>query len=655
MYIDNSKRLELFNIINSLNTHELLQYSLINKISLNQCNDNDDNLIHIVIRLNTPGITEQSKLNVIKFLVQNEVNPDKPNKNNNTPLHLACEMQYLKITDYLLKLGVNVNFRDNMENSAFHYLLTGDIKLQDKQNKISSFIPLNNDRDFKIDLNSDLTKLKSDQINPNDIYMLDIVSYIPHTENFIIYMNDFTNNALLIKKYKIDINKDIIKSLLRYGANPYSQNISGQTPIYNILKNYNYKIIEELKKNNVDFSKFSEEPKHFIETEISNTNYKLFNNETNLNKLLSNITETQYNEFRLLILNNSQFGNNILKNFEKSFNIIAYETLLLLSTYVTRENKDEIKNKKSNLTPLSINLTNKELIISDIDNAIDTEIINSEDDEIRFNLTTKKKDINKINPNAGNVIKNNNYYINTVYKYIETFDISKNYSNKLILLYSNNDLEILKSIANYCEKYFIRDKFLESNKQLKNVYSKILEKYTKNIICDSIITIIEIIIDKIKLEDNNIQYKFIRKKLSIYQLLPPPPNNIYFNEYIYDKSTSLIENILLIFKNRDYMNQYNNMDVKDILTSIVDTFRNILNDVTYYIFTDSVNNNNLNPNLPLHKTFVDKFINILQIEVVNYFDLLIPKLMLSWNVIIENIFKYYINLNRMVQCKTLLN
>jgi hypothetical protein len=85
VFIDNSKRLELFNIINTLNTSELLQYSFINKISLNQCNDNDDNLIHVVIRMENTKITELAKLNIIKILVQNSVYPDKPNKKNNTP------------------------------------------------------------------------------------------------------------------------------------------------------------------------------------------------------------------------------------------------------------------------------------------------------------------------------------------------------------------------------------------------------------------------------------------------------------------------------------------------------------------------------------------------------------------------------------------
>jgi hypothetical protein len=178
LYVDNAKRLELFNIINSLNTHELLQYSLINKISLNQCNDFDDNLIHVVIRLDTPHINEHSKLNVIKFLVQNDVYPDKPNKNNNTPLHLACEKQYASIVEYLLKLGVNVNYTDNMENTAFHYLLAGEIKLQDPSRKVTDFIPSNPYRDTHINLQYDITKDLPKPVDATKIYKYDIKLFI---------------------------------------------------------------------------------------------------------------------------------------------------------------------------------------------------------------------------------------------------------------------------------------------------------------------------------------------------------------------------------------------------------------------------------------------------------------------------------------------
>ena len=65
---------------------------------------------------------------MIRFLVENRVNPDLPNRDNMTPLHLACVEQFEEIILYLIKLGVNINYQDNSGNSALHYLLSGKIK-----------------------------------------------------------------------------------------------------------------------------------------------------------------------------------------------------------------------------------------------------------------------------------------------------------------------------------------------------------------------------------------------------------------------------------------------------------------------------------------------------------------------------------------------
>jgi hypothetical protein len=102
MYVDQRKQIDLFSIVLNLDTTELLEYSLANKVSLNISNGNDDNLIHVIIKLDPLKASEHIKLNIIKFLIDNDVNPDKQNKNNQTPLHLACEEQYPKIVGYLL-------------------------------------------------------------------------------------------------------------------------------------------------------------------------------------------------------------------------------------------------------------------------------------------------------------------------------------------------------------------------------------------------------------------------------------------------------------------------------------------------------------------------------------------------------------------------
>jgi hypothetical protein len=157
---DIKKAIELFNLASKLDTHELLQFSLINQIPLDVVNDNDECLIHEVISIDMRIATQHSKLNVIKFLVQNGVNPDKPNKYNKTPLHLACSLQLDHIVEYLLSIGVNPNFQDNIGYSAMHYHLTGYIKTLARDNEVIDFISTINPMKQNTDMVNDIMEIK---------------------------------------------------------------------------------------------------------------------------------------------------------------------------------------------------------------------------------------------------------------------------------------------------------------------------------------------------------------------------------------------------------------------------------------------------------------------------------------------------------------
>ena len=606
-----------------------------------------------MINLDIPHITEYNKLNVIKFLIQNDVYPDKPNKNNNTPLHLACEKQYASIVKYLLELGVNPNFTDSMNNTAFHYLLTGSIRLQEPSRKVTDFIPVNSDREYKISL---VDKLEKKKVDNNDIYKLNIVSQHPTKENFIVYMNDFTNTSILKVKSEIYINKDIIKLLLEYGANPYLENVSGQSAIFNILKNYNYRIMRTLQKYDIDFNKFhSDEPLKFMEREYKNNRDKLFGNKTNLSDILSSITASQYNEFRLLILNNPRFGNNIIKNYEKSFNIIAYKTFEILSNHLNKSEREEMsKVKQITFDPINKPITNKDILTSDMKEDNDTELqsiteIMDDDDnkkckyDEKARLLNKNRIINKIQYTNNNIIDNYNAKINELYRYIKTYDLSILHSNNLILLYEDNPI-LLKSISCYCEKYFMKDKFIKSNKQLDDIYKFILKEYTEKIICDSIVTLIEIIMDKFIFNNN---YMFINKVLNNYF-----SNGESIDNIIYENARKIIKSCLNIFTDIDELNKYKQEDIKDILMDIINNIRNSMTGTDR--FYDTTTGNIIPLNSQGHTEITNSFIELLSNEVLIYFDTIIPKLLSLWHVIIENIFKYYINHNRIVQIINIL-
>ena len=139
--ISKEKADELFSLINTMDTQQIKQFSMINSINLNvESSVNGDNLIHRVLTLNNSLKKEFHRLNMIKFLYQNGVNPDKPNKENQTPLHLACKEQYFSIVEFLVSIGVDLNFKDNIGFTPFHYALMGKIELYNEPREIKEFI-----------------------------------------------------------------------------------------------------------------------------------------------------------------------------------------------------------------------------------------------------------------------------------------------------------------------------------------------------------------------------------------------------------------------------------------------------------------------------------------------------------------------------------
>ncbi len=138
---DQKKVIELFNLVENLDTNEILQYSLSNQIPFDVIYDENGNtLIHSVIKMDNRKTNQLSKLNIIKFLFQNGTNPDTPNKMNQTPLHLACQYQLDLIVDYLLSINVNPNYIDNLGLYPFHYLFFGEIKFVGNSLKVLDFV-----------------------------------------------------------------------------------------------------------------------------------------------------------------------------------------------------------------------------------------------------------------------------------------------------------------------------------------------------------------------------------------------------------------------------------------------------------------------------------------------------------------------------------
>ena len=193
--VDSKKKLELFDLVSKLDTHEISQFVLNNQISLDITNELGNSLVHEVINIDSRQATEHSKLNVIKFLYSNNADIDKPNKNNQTPLHLACSLQLKLIVDFLIQNDADINYQDNLGSNPLCYLLTGKNTSVDIYD-VTEFIPHPKKVDFKLKEETIvLKKLIWRLMQRNDIKrVLPILETIRRTINSIIIEDEEIND-----------------------------------------------------------------------------------------------------------------------------------------------------------------------------------------------------------------------------------------------------------------------------------------------------------------------------------------------------------------------------------------------------------------------------------------------------------------------------
>jgi hypothetical protein len=225
--VSKEKTEELFSLINMMDTQQIKQFSMINSITLNvESSVTGDNLMHKVITLNNGLKKEFHRLNMIKFLYQNGVNPDKPNRENQTPLHLACKEQYFSIVEFLVSIGVDLNFKDNIGFTPFHYALMGKIELYNEPKEIKDFIEKPKKIDF--DKKDNLIKVKQDIWNK--IKDSPFISAISNTVDTSLYSDENIRKDVLgfIKKISeniLKINKADSIKLIREQVNMLKKNI----------------------------------------------------------------------------------------------------------------------------------------------------------------------------------------------------------------------------------------------------------------------------------------------------------------------------------------------------------------------------------------------------------------------------------------------
>ncbi len=204
--IDDKIIIDVFNIVGNLNINDLKIKMLLEQIPYNIVDANGNSLYHKVLMDDDVLKTENQRLQMIKFLFNENCNPDTPNNMNVTPFHLACMKQYESIIDFFIDINVDINYKDSYGNTPLHKLLVGNIKLEEKLNIGKLFpVPPKTQDYYKYD---SIKKLK--EIIWEDIKDSKFIKSIDETIKFNIEQLDNTNDIETLKLY---INKLVFNNL----------------------------------------------------------------------------------------------------------------------------------------------------------------------------------------------------------------------------------------------------------------------------------------------------------------------------------------------------------------------------------------------------------------------------------------------------------
>ena len=550
--------------------------------------------------------------------------------------------------------------------------------------------------DFELFLNSvNITSLSNpDDIEDENIYQFSKV-YETFNENinFIIYPEEYANSEILNSKYKLTLNENIFKKLLESPINPYINDLNNQSAIFPVLKIHNYKIIKTLKNGYIDFREFSDiNALDFLIDEYNNHLHLLTNNDTDFKKWLSNFVYYQKNEIKTLILSNDKFGNNVPNYLEDSFEVICYLTNQYLSESVHKiDNPDSIlkdllefpKDTKFNEylfinehPPIMFNNSNNNFI-QDLINNKQIEANKVRDKCLKLNKgTTKNSYKNKLDeinkeitefqkllkvdyigtkPLNHNKILDRyaslNYDTGTTTKLLTnmiksekingsldllTFKILEKESEIINKIKTNPNLEKLKIITNFYENtnniseiYFTFGKYTNNNK-VKAFVRELLIYMTQHFIIFPYIMILrKTLFAYFKSVSPNLEFNEINNRVSY----------CFDTKYNYEKEMISLEDLLYkstvekfinysvsIFENTEKEAEYNSQNIKEILDLIIGLL-------------------SVSPILPIPED--SKFMTNMK-EINSYFDVFVPKTILNWLVVIENVFKFNINEGRIV-------
>jgi hypothetical protein len=187
-----------------------------------------------------------------------------------------------------------------------------------------------------------------------------------------------------------------------------------------------------------------------------------------------------------------------------------------------------------------------------------------------------------------------------------------------------------EQLCNLSKIYFEESKYTERNKVLRFVY-ELLEHMTKTYICYNIEMTLRNLLTKYFMDlniDNDFDY--INKKIDYLLNAENVIDGKKFTDILYnDLPKEFVRNSVDIFYNYNDKNTFEPKSIKEILNDLFNLLT--VGDIV---------------NVPSNS----QFMQVLNNELTDYFDLFVQKLINNWLVVIENVFKFTINQYRINKC-----
>lgn len=199
---------KLFLLIEEGNLFRIRDYLLSNNLTTLVRANTGETLLHIVIK--SSNLTNENKLELVKYLIDHNSPVGLADDNNVTPLHLACKLQLKNIVELLINAGANVNAIDNQGMTPLHYQILNESEQckTEKNTKVGSVVP---ERINKEQVNEDLIKI-GDEILPIIYNDPNINRYIRHIRNTIRNLHNMYPGELYTRQnsYILEVSDKII-------------------------------------------------------------------------------------------------------------------------------------------------------------------------------------------------------------------------------------------------------------------------------------------------------------------------------------------------------------------------------------------------------------------------------------------------------------